>query len=100
MASGSAVAAKTRAEEYWRSAAPSSTILRPCGLRSDPATGRAILSLDPQIHGFINREDVAELIFRVLGDPATSGQSFAAVEASMAQSVNVIIPFELRAMAA
>jgi hypothetical protein len=48
------------------------------------------------MHGFINRDDVAGLIVRVLGDPATIGQAFAAVDAGTAQTVNPIRPFELR----
>lgn len=90
------VDAKTRAEDHLRRVIPSATIIRPGGLRSDPGTGRGILTRDPEIHGFINRDDVAELIVRVLGDPAAIGQTFAAVDADNAQSVNPIRPFELR----
>ena len=93
---GAAVDAKTRAEDYLRRVMPAATIIRPGGLRSDPGTGRGILSRDPEMHGFINRDDVAELIVRVLGDPATIGQAFAAVDAETAQTVNPIRPFELR----
>lgn len=93
---GAAVDAKTRAEEHLRRVLPSATIIRPGGLRSNPATGRGILTRDPQIHGFINRDDVAGLIVRVLGDAATSGQSFAAVDADTARSANAIMPFHLR----
>ncbi len=75
---GAAVDAKTRAEEHLRRVIPTATIVRPGGLRSDPATGRGILTRDPQMHGFINRDDVAELVARVLGDPGTLGQTFAA----------------------
>ncbi|MCC6776983.1 MAG: NAD(P)H-binding protein [Hyphomicrobiales bacterium] len=83
---GAAVDAKTRAEEHLRRVIPAATIIRPGGLRSDPATGRGVLTRDPQTHGFINREDVAELIVRVLGDPATFGQTFAAVDADMTRT--------------
>jgi nucleoside-diphosphate-sugar epimerase len=93
---GAAVDAKTRAEEHLRRVIPTATILRPGGLRSEPATGSGILTDDPQMHGFVNREDVAELIVRVLGDPATCGQTFAAVDADMARSANPVKPFHLR----
>jgi uncharacterized protein YbjT (DUF2867 family) len=93
---GATVDAKTRAEDHLRRVIPSATIIRPGGLRSDPGTGRGILTRDPEIHGFINRDDVAELIVRVLDDPAAIGQTFAAVDADNAQSVNPIRPFELR----
>jgi len=93
---GAAVDAKTCAEEHLRRVIPAATIIRPGGLRSEPATGRGILTRDPQMHGFVNREDVAELIVRVLGDPTTAGQTFAAVDADTARTVNPVRPFELR----
>jgi uncharacterized protein YbjT (DUF2867 family) len=93
---GAAVDAKTRAEEHLRRKLPRATIIRPGGLRSEPATGRGILSDDPQMHGFIHRADVADLIRRALGDPATEGRAFAAVDVDQAQCVNPIAPFPLR----
>jgi uncharacterized protein YbjT (DUF2867 family) len=93
---GATVDAKTRAEEHLRRVIPAATIIRPGGLRSDPATGRGILTQDPQMHGFINREDVAELVMRALDDPATMGQTFAAVDAETARSANSVVPFDLR----
>lgn len=93
---GAAVDAKTRAEEHLRSVIPEATIIRPGGLRSDPATGRGILTSDPQIHGFINREDVAQLAARAFFDPATRGRSFAAVDSDTARSDNSVAPFNLR----
>lgn len=95
---GAAVDAKTRAEEHLRRAIPSATIIRPGGLRSEPGTGRGILSLDPQTHGSINRDDVAELIVRALGDPATCGRNFAAIDAGMVRSDHPIEPFSLLPM--
>lgn len=96
---GAAVDAKTRAEDHLRRVMPSATIIRPGGLRSDPGTGRGVLSRDAQMHGFINRDDVADLIVRSLDDPATIGQTFAAVDLEAAQSVNPIEPFEFRSAA-
>ncbi|HRP77713.1 MAG TPA: NAD(P)H-binding protein [Aquamicrobium sp.] len=92
---GASVDAKTRAENHARRVVPSATFIRPGGLRSEPATGRGILSDDPQIHGFIHREDVADLIARALRDPATQGRAFAAVDADQARSANPIEPFPL-----
>jgi uncharacterized protein YbjT (DUF2867 family) len=93
---GAAVDAKTRAEEHLKRTVPSATIVRPGGLRSDPATGRGILSTDPEMHGFINRGDVAELVARVLYDPETTGRAFAAVDVEMARTMNPTAPFPLR----
>ncbi len=93
---GAVVDAKTRAEEHLRRVIPSATILRPGGLRHEPATGRAFLSADPEIHGFVTREDLARLIAGVLGDPATAGQAFAAVDAATARAPRPVAPFPLR----
>lgn len=92
---GAAVDAKTRAEDHARRVIRAATVIRPGGLRSEPATGRGILSDDPQMHGFIHRADVADLVRRALRDPATEGRAFAAVDADQAHSVNPIEPFPL-----
>ena len=92
---GASVDAKTRAEDHARRVFPAATFIRPGGLRSEPATGRGILSDDPQIHGFIHREDVADLVARVLRDPATEKRAFAAVDADQAHCINAIEPFPL-----
>ncbi len=92
---GASVDAKTRAENHTRRILPSATFIRPGGLRSEPATGRGILSDDAQMHGFIHRADVADLVLRALRDPATEGRAFAAVDADQAKSINPIEPFPL-----
>ena len=93
---GAVVDAKTRAEEHLRRVIPSATILRPGGLHQEPATGRAVLSTDPEIHGFVTREDLAGLIAGVLGDPGTAGLAFAAVDAATARAPRPLAPFPLR----
>lgn len=94
---GAAVDAKTRAEEHLKRTIPSGTIIRPGGLRAEPATGRGILTTDPAMHGFINRADMADLVVRALRDETTAGRAFAAVDADQAKSVNPIAPFPLAA---
>ena len=94
---GAAVDAKTRAEEHMKHTLPHGTAIRPGGLRSDPATGRGILTTDPEMHGFIHRADVADLVARALRDDATAGRAFAAVDADQAKSANAIAPFPLAA---
>lgn len=94
---GAAVDAKTRAEEHLKRTIPQGTAIRPGGLRSEPATGRGILTTDPQMHGFIQRADVADLIMRALRDDRTAGRAFAAVDADQAKSINPIEPFPLAA---
>jgi uncharacterized protein YbjT (DUF2867 family) len=92
---GAAVDARTRAEEYLRRSNLFWTILRPGGLRSAPATGCGMLTTDPEMHGSITRDDVAQLVFRTLRDPSTVHKAFAAVDLSEARSVNVLAPFPL-----
>lgn len=92
---GAAVDAKTLAEERLRSSGLAWTIIRPGGLLSEPATGRGLLSEDPQIHGSIHRADVARLVFRALRDAATVCHAFAAVDAERMNSVNVRPSFPL-----
>lgn len=92
---GASVDAKTRAENHTRRIIRSATFIRPGGLRSEPATGRGILSDDVEIHGFIHRADVADLVQRALRDPATEGRAFAAVDADQARSIHPIEPFPL-----
>jgi nucleoside-diphosphate-sugar epimerase len=94
---GAAVDAKTLAEDHLRRSGLAWTILRPGGLRSAPATGNGILSTDAQMHGFINRADVAQLALRALGDPSTLDRAFAAVDGAEARSVNAIDPHPLLA---
>jgi len=92
---GAIVDAKTRAELRLRKTALPYTIVRPGGLRDGPATGRGLLSDDPQLHGFIRRADLALLIERVLRDPATLGRALAAVDASEARSAAPLEVFPL-----
>lgn len=92
---GPIVDAKTEAEERLARSSLAWTIVRPGGLRSDPATGRGVLTEDPTIHGFVHRADVAELVARVLGDPATVGKKLAAVDAALAHGPNPLDPFPL-----
>ncbi len=69
--------------------------VRPGGLVSEPAAGKGILSDDPEMHGFIHRDDVALLILRILSDPATIGRAFAVVDSGRMQCANPITLFAL-----
>jgi hypothetical protein len=50
------------------------TIIRPGGLKSEPATGSGILTEDRSICGAINREDVAELVVKALFSNKADGK--------------------------
>jgi len=90
-----AVDAKTKAEACLRKSKLIWTIVRPGGLVSEPAAGKGILSDDPEMHGFIHRDDVALLILRILSDPATIGRAFAVVDSGRMQCANPITLFAL-----
>ena len=48
------------------------TIIRPGGLKSDPATGSAILTDDIMAAGVVNRADVATMVIKCLGSEGKS----------------------------
>ena len=54
------------------------TIIRPGGLKSEPATGSGILTEDRSICGAINREDVAELVVKALFSDKADGKVISA----------------------
>ena len=50
------------------------TIIRPGGLKSEPATGSGILTEDRSVCGAINREDVADLVVKALFSDKADGK--------------------------
>lgn len=63
------------------------SIIRPGGLVSEPMTGQAILTEDTTVIGSIHREDVADLVIKVLYSTKTEGKVLSAVDPSIASSV-------------
>jgi uncharacterized protein YbjT (DUF2867 family) len=62
-----AIVAKNKAERDCRTYTNLDwTIIRPGGLKSDPSTGKAVLTEDATASGVVNREDVATMIIRAL----------------------------------
>jgi nucleoside-diphosphate-sugar epimerase len=60
------------------------SIIRPGGLKTEPMTGKAILTQDAsKAIGSIHREDVADLVVKVLSAPNTERQIFSAVDPSL-----------------
>lgn len=92
---GDAVDAKTRAEISLRNSGLPYTILRPGGLRDGQASGNAILSTDPQLHGFVQRADLAALMISAATASTAANRCFAVVDANEARSVNPIVPVSL-----
>lgn len=63
------------------------TIIRPGGLKSEPATGKAILTDDKKASGVINRADVAALVIKALGtDKLCTRKELTAVDPSQPSS--------------
>ena len=50
------------------------TIIRPGGLKSEPATGAGVLTEDKQVCGAVHREDVARLVVKALLSPKATNK--------------------------
>ncbi|WP_375502029.1 SDR family oxidoreductase [uncultured Nostoc sp.] len=80
---GKVLAEKDKAEQHLIASGLTYTIIRPGGLKSEPATGNGILTQDPQIIGSINRADVAQLVGRSLNSDRANNKILSAVDRNM-----------------
>ena len=64
------------------------TIIRPGGLKSEPATGQAILTEDSTAIGSIHREDVADLVIQALGSKKSERKVLSAIDPSITSAAN------------
>ena len=71
---------KSKAEEALRASGMDYVIVRPGGLKSEPATGTAKLTEDTSVCGAIHREDVADLVIKVLLKDDCNGRTLSAVD--------------------
>ncbi|OWY64645.1 oxidoreductase [cyanobacterium TDX16] len=74
---------KEQAENYLVASGLTYTVIRPGGLKSEPATGNGLLTADPRIAGTIHRADVAQLICRCLNSEKANNQILSAVDRKM-----------------
>lgn len=74
---------KDKAEQHLIASGLTYTIIRPGGLKSEPATGNGVLIQDPTIAGSIHRADVADLVCRCIQAPPAFNQVFSAVDRQM-----------------
>ncbi|AFZ25708.1 NmrA-like family protein [Cylindrospermum stagnale PCC 7417] len=74
---------KEKAEQHLIASGLTYTIIRPGGLKSEPATGNGILTEDPRIIGSINRADVAQLVVRSLISDSVNNKILSAVDRNM-----------------
>ncbi|MEA5597829.1 SDR family oxidoreductase [Rivularia sp. UHCC 0363] len=74
---------KEKAEQYLIASGLTYTVIRPGGLKSEPATGNGILTEDPKIAGTIHRADVAQLVCRSLNSEKANNKVLSAIDENM-----------------
>jgi nucleoside-diphosphate-sugar epimerase len=92
---GAVLAEKEQAENYLVTSNLTYTVIRPGGLKSEPATGNGVLTADPRIAGTIHRADVAQLVCRCLNSQRANNRIFSAVDRQMVYSQTQFEEFEL-----
>ncbi len=80
---GPVLAEKAKAEQHLIKSGLTYTIIRPGGLKSEPATGNGMLTEDPTVAGTIHRADVAQLVCRCLGAQRANNKVLSAVDRQM-----------------
>ncbi len=86
---GTVAELKTQAEDYLMGSGLNTTVLRPGGMRSDPATGTAVATEDHSVMGIINRADLASVVVQCLDDDATIGKTFHAVDPEIEEQIDL-----------
>ncbi len=71
---------KEQAEKYLMESGLTYTIIRPGGLKSEPATGNGVLTEDYRVAGSIHRADVAQLACKCLFSDAANNKILSAVD--------------------
>jgi nucleoside-diphosphate-sugar epimerase len=71
---------KEQAEKYLMQSGLTYTVIRPGGLKSEPATGNGILTEDYKVAGSIHRADVAQLVCQCLFSDAANNKILSAVD--------------------
>ena len=74
---------KEKAEQYLIESGLIYTIIRPGGLKSEPATGNGVLTQDSRVAGTIHRADVAQLVCRCLESDAANNKVLSALDRNM-----------------
>jgi len=77
------LAEKEKAEKHLMESGLTYTIIRPGGLKSEPATGNGILTEDHRVAGTIHRADVAHLVCECLNSDGANNKVLAAVDRNM-----------------
>jgi uncharacterized protein YbjT (DUF2867 family) len=80
---GAVLVEKEKAEQYLINSGLNYTIIRPGGLKSEPATGNGILTENYSVSGTIHRADVAQLVCRCLQSSAANNKVLSALDNQM-----------------
>lgn len=80
---GPVLVEKEKAEQHLINSGLTYTIIRPGGLKSEPATGNGILTEDHRVAGTIHRADVAHLVCQCLASEAANNKILSAVDRNM-----------------
>jgi len=80
---GAILQEKAKAEQHLVASGLTYTIIRPGGLKSEVATGKAVLTEDPTVSGIIHRADVAKLICDCLNSDKANNKVFSAIDRNM-----------------
>ncbi|AGY59345.1 SDR family oxidoreductase [Gloeobacter kilaueensis] len=86
---------KDKAEQHLVHSGLAYTIIRPGGLKSEPATGNGVLTEDPRVAGTIHRADVAALVCCALESYRARNRILSAVDRQMTYSGKDFALFEL-----
>ncbi|MBN8561331.1 MAG: SDR family oxidoreductase [Leptolyngbya sp. UWPOB_LEPTO1] len=90
---GAVLADKEKAEQYLIDSGLTYTIVRPGGLKSEPATGTGFLTEDPKISGSIHRADVAGLVCKCLISDRANQKILSALDRNQMFSASEIVEF-------
>jgi uncharacterized protein YbjT (DUF2867 family) len=80
---GAVLAEKEKAEKHLIASSLTYTIVRPGGLKSEPATGNGVLTEDFRVAGSINRADVADLVCQCLDSELANNKVLSAIDRNM-----------------
>jgi nucleoside-diphosphate-sugar epimerase len=92
---GPVLVEKDKAEQHLIASGLSYTIIRPGGLKSEPATGNGILTENTRIVGTIHRADVAQLVCSCLNSPRSHNKTLSAVDKNMLAGQLEFVEFAL-----
>jgi nucleoside-diphosphate-sugar epimerase len=80
---GEVLVEKEKAEQHLINSGLTYIVIRPGGLKSEPATGNGVLTEDYRVAGTIHRPDVAELVYQCLLSDRANNRVFSAVDRTM-----------------